>query len=105
MFIALGLTSCKSDDRSLDQYLSDEDIIELLVDLSIARAAVSQLPAEIGDSIRIEYYEQISAIRNMPIEKIDQTLEQLSKDPARFQALLNSSADSIRARNERRDSK
>lgn len=103
LLLFIPLLSCAGDDKPLENYLNDDEIIELLVDLSIARAAVSQLPAEIGDSIRVGYYEQIATIRNIQVEQIDLTLEQLSKDPVRFQLFLNSAADSIRARNERRE--
>ena len=96
-------SSCQSGEPPISKKLDDPQIIEILVDISIARAAVAPLPFDVADSIRMGYYDQIAIIHQLETNEIDKLLEQLSNDPDRFQHLLGSAGDTIRARNERRE--
>ena len=96
-----SLNSCqKSGEGSLDDF-SDEELIELLADISIARAAVSGWPGSLADSVKTDHYRVISQLHGIDEIQLYLILEILSDQPEYFQKLLNAAADSLRTRNEK----
>jgi hypothetical protein len=98
---AMGYTACqKESDSKIDRF-SEEEITELLIDLSLARAAVAPLNIEVADSLRLVYYRQIAEIHGIQLREIDQLLEELSAEPDLLKEYFNRAGDSIRLRSER----
>ncbi|TVR87650.1 MAG: hypothetical protein EA411_07255 [Saprospirales bacterium] len=99
LFSGIVFGACqKSGEKTIDRY-TEEELTELIVDISIARAAVAPLPNEKADSVRNVYYEQIAEIRGMEVSEINTILEELSRQPDRLRFHFQQAADSIRARN------
>ncbi len=96
-----SLNSCqKSGGDVLDRF-SEEELIELLADVSMARAAVSGWPGALADSVKTDHYRIISQLHGIEENELYLILEVLSDHPDYFQKLLNAAADSLRNRNER----
>ncbi len=99
LFCGFVFGACQgAGEKTIDRY-SEEELTELIVDISIARAAVAPLPHEKADSVRKIYYEQIAEIHAMDVSEINTILEELSKEPDRLRFHFQQAADSIRARN------
>ncbi|TVQ49602.1 MAG: hypothetical protein EA362_04260 [Saprospirales bacterium] len=80
---------------------SDEELIELLADVSMARAAVSGWPGSLADSVKTDHYRVICELHGIEEEQLFLILESLSDQPEYFQKLLNAAADSLRKRNDK----
>ena len=99
--LLIFLNSCqKSGDAILDEF-SEEELIELLADVSMARAAVSGWPGALADSVKTDHYRIISQLHGIEENELYLILAVLSEQPDYFQKLLNAAADSLRNRNER----
>ncbi|GEM_PF-5148481 len=99
LFCGLIFGACqRKSEKTIDRF-TEEELTELIVDISIARAAVAPLPHDKADSVRNVYYEQIAEIRGIEVSEINTILEELSREPDRLRFHFQQAADSIRARN------
>ncbi len=81
--------------------LSDDNIIEMLIDMHTAEAALSRIPKEEIDSTRIVYLDMI--FNKYKINETDHELLMihLKKNPVQLSALYKTVFDSIEARGSR----
>ena len=64
-----------------DLFLSEEDLVNMLVEVHVAEAAIQDLYGGIKDSVGQEYYHQIYERYDLSNEKFDSTMAILRRDP------------------------
>jgi hypothetical protein len=101
LIVAFFITSCDKKERITLEKYTEEDLIEILVDVTLARSAVSGWPASLADSVKRDHYLLISQLHGIEEKELYLILESLSSKPEYFQRLLNIAADSMRNRNEK----
>ena len=68
----------------------DEDkLVEVLIDVHVAEAAVQMLRGATKDSVINAYYDQIFEIHGLSREDFETTMEILRTDPKRMEALYS----------------
>jgi len=76
--------------------LSEEKIVNLLVDLYIIKSTIATNHPDYQDSTRLIYFEQLSNIHGISISEIKLNLEELTKDPDSLMILQNRALDTFR---------
>jgi hypothetical protein len=95
------MISCQQGKDTALQNYTENELIEILIDVSLARSAVSGWPASLADSVKQDHYQIISQLYGIEEGELYRILENLSHHPEYFQKLLNTAADSLRIRNDR----
>lgn len=86
-FLALQLSSCG---RNQDPVAIDEDkLVEVLIDIHIAEAAVQGLRGATKDSMINVYYDQVCEIHEVSREDFETSMEILRNDPKRLEDLYS----------------
>lgn len=80
LLISIALSYCtQKPDPPLP--FDDDKIINILIDVHLAEAAMQSLGKKTKDSIKYVYYEQISQIHGIKSEDLDALLSQLRNQP------------------------
>lgn len=79
LFLLLILNACNKDQEKLP--IQEEKMIDILVDVHLAEAAMQELSSVIRDSIGEVYYGQIFEIHDITEEDFNKTLFLIKQDP------------------------
>ena len=69
--------------------LEKEQMIEIIVDFQIAKAAVLKYPASNRDSMSKVYFDQIYAIHEVDRFEFEQNINKLEKDPEYYKVIYD----------------
>lgn len=96
------LVACAENKQDkLDKY-SERELVEIVVDISLARSATLSLPETQADSMKRIYYLQIEELHELSEGELEGILMDFEKNPSEFKQYLEAARDSIRQRNERK---
>ncbi len=99
---SLFLISCQgTKDASSDFNISDETLIEVIVDLYMAENAVKNLDPEVVDSLKGLYRSQIEKIHKVNLSEVEVTLEKLQLDPKKYTEIHQAVEDTLAFRSKR----
>ena len=103
LIFLLVYTSCRSGADPVLSAYEEEEIIEILIDVSLARAHTFNVtdPELDRDSLRLHYYSLIGDIHGLEQSDVIALLESLSEHPELFHRYFNAASDSLRKRNAR----
>ena len=83
--LALLLVSCGKEKEQAP--VSEDQLLEVLIDVHIAEAAVQSLRGETKDSVIHAYYDQVFEIYGLKREDFETTMELYRNDPKRMEEL------------------
>jgi uncharacterized protein (DUF305 family) len=97
IFILLfSLSSCEKEHKSL---IEDETMVNILIDIHFAEAAVQHLTGIVKDTTIRKYYRQIMEIHEVEQADFDSVYHTLGKDPEWMKSIYQRVQDSIQLRN------
>ena len=97
LFICLA-TGCKDYEKTVYNLdIPREQMVPLLVDLSIAESSIERNMSTKKDSLRIAYRSKITAIYNLTSDRIDSNLNLLSLNPNLNSELQKEVLDSLKS--------
>lgn len=88
LFLLGTLYSCESQPRFSE--FSDEQLVDILYDLSLSNTIAENHPEEMRDSIRASQNLQIATIHNIDVEMVDSIINFIHMDNIRFIVLTDS---------------
>lgn len=100
LIYVLSLVSCTGNEDTVLAAYEEEEIIEILADISLARSAASSFPRESVDSMKTYYYGVIEDLHGMEEGDVLHLLSALSEQPELFHQYYTAAADTLRKRNE-----
>lgn len=71
---------CQSDNHEL----SEEKLVDLLVDVQVAEAMLKMQGSHFRDSLAAAYYQQIAEMHDMSVQEMLETIEEVNRDPRRM---------------------
>jgi|GEM_PF-1934896 hypothetical protein len=81
------LMACKSD-KPGDLIFNEDKLIDLMIDIQLAKAAVYKYPVEERDSINDVYYDQIFSIHKITKYELEHDISRIEKFPKYYKVLL-----------------
>ena len=83
--LLLFISSCGTEQSQLS--ISQDKLVEVLIDVHIAEAAAQTLRGATKDSVINAYYDQIFEIHGLNREEFETSMELLRTDPKRMEKL------------------
>ncbi len=77
----LILTSCQVDRESSEPNIGHQELLNLLVDIHYAEAALENLKMLEQDSLKVQYYTHILRYHGVTKEQMERYMEDLRNDP------------------------
>lgn len=87
LLIHLSLASCGQDKMSWA--IDEQVLLEVIIDVHVAEAAVQSLRGATKDSVINAYYDQIFEIHGVNRAEFETTMEMLRNDPKHLEALYS----------------
>jgi hypothetical protein len=98
LLLSLVLSGCVRSSNSKAGYrLKKEELIDLIIDHQVAKAATYKYPMELRDSINAVYLEQIFTIHQLDRFDFEHDLQKLEKDPDYYKEIYDEVNLRIRA--------
>lgn len=91
--LATVVISCKPEQSPV--YMSDAQLVSLLVDLHVANAAVSRATNHLQDSLRHAYKEDVARKYGITVDEITSNLEHLRTDFAHMEGVYQAVLDTL----------
>lgn len=85
LFLLLTLSACNKDQEKLP--IREEKMIDILVDVHVAEAAMQELSSVIRDSLGEVYYGQIFEIHDITEEDFNKTMYLIKQDPEHMERI------------------
>ena len=90
--LLLSIVSCKKENT---YHYSENKLIDVIIDVHIAKAAIQNAPVEVRDSIYSELFGQICQIHHVHPDSLSMDLDKLTLDPDYLEKLYEVVIDSL----------
>jgi tRNA A22 N-methylase len=94
--LLVGLMSCRFSSSKPDLTMSNDELVDAMIDIYTARASADLSPLEMRDSMMTGYFATIAKNQGKPIEEIIKNFEELMKAPDTLVLIQNRAMDSLR---------
>ena len=101
LFLVLLFIGCHEEETYPDVPIDKQEVIDILVDLSLAQGAVSNFKSREKDSVKAVYRYQIQEIYGYPMKTIDSTLNVIYSNPKLNREIQQVVLDSLKIMEEK----